>query len=63
MQIFDHDMVFEKNADFLAENCQKSQKIVIMYNIDPRFGLKSGFIRPGDPIVAVRDADHDVVTA
>jgi hypothetical protein len=27
-------LVFEKNANFLAENCQKSQKIVIL-NIDP----------------------------
>jgi hypothetical protein len=28
-------LVFEKNANFFAENCQKSQKIVI---IDPKKG-------------------------
>jgi hypothetical protein len=28
-------LVFEKNANLFAENCRKSQKIVI--NIDPRF--------------------------
>jgi hypothetical protein len=26
----DHNMVFEKNANFFAENWQKSQKIVII---------------------------------
>jgi hypothetical protein len=31
MQNFDHkNLVFEKNANFFAENCQKSQKIVII---------------------------------
>jgi hypothetical protein len=29
-------LVFEKSANFFAENCQKSQKIVII-NIDPCF--------------------------
>jgi hypothetical protein len=28
-------LVFEKNANFFAENWQKSQKIVIINNIDP----------------------------
>jgi hypothetical protein len=26
-------LVFEKNADFFAENCQKSQKIVIITSV------------------------------
>jgi hypothetical protein len=33
MQNFDHTyvtLVFDKNANFFAENCQKSQKIVII---------------------------------
>jgi hypothetical protein len=30
MQNIDHILVFEKNANFFAENCQKSQKIVII---------------------------------
>jgi hypothetical protein len=29
MKNFDHNIVFEKNANIFAENCRKSQKIVI----------------------------------
>jgi hypothetical protein len=30
MQNFDHNIFFEENANFFVENCQKSQKIVII---------------------------------
>jgi hypothetical protein len=30
MQNVDHNIGFEKNANFFVENCQKSQKIVII---------------------------------
>jgi hypothetical protein len=30
MQKFDHNIGFEKNANFFAENGQKSQKIMII---------------------------------
>jgi hypothetical protein len=30
VQNVDHNIGFEKNANFFAENCQKSQKIVII---------------------------------
>jgi hypothetical protein len=33
MQKFDHNIVFEKNANFFAENRQKSQKIVIITSV------------------------------
>jgi hypothetical protein len=48
MQNFDHNIGLEKNANFFAENCRKSQKIVIIKSTPgPRnlpkvvfFGLK-----------------------
>jgi hypothetical protein len=33
-------LVFEKNADFFAENCQKSQKIVIITSTPDKFVKK-----------------------
>jgi hypothetical protein len=33
MQEVYHDIVFERNANFFAENCQKSQKIVIITSV------------------------------
>jgi hypothetical protein len=33
MQKFDHDIGFEKNANFFGKKCQKSQKIVIITSV------------------------------
>jgi hypothetical protein len=44
MQNFDHNIGFlRKNANLFAENCQKSQKIVIITSTPDR-----AKIRPGD---------------
>jgi hypothetical protein len=42
-------LVFEKNANFFAENCQKSQKIVIItstpgHTVDGSFGGELQFV-------------------
>jgi hypothetical protein len=36
MQKVDHNIGFEKNANFYAENCRKSQKIVIITSTPSR---------------------------
>jgi hypothetical protein len=46
LAFFDHNiliitLVFEKNANFFAENCQKSQKVVIITSAPEE---QSGFI-------------------
>jgi hypothetical protein len=41
MQNFDHNIGFEKNANFFAENWQKSQKSVIVTSTPDEFVKKS----------------------
>jgi hypothetical protein len=42
-------LVFEKNAIFFAENWRKSQKIVIVHNIDTLVTLVDGLAPEDDP--------------
>jgi hypothetical protein len=42
MKKFDHNIGFEKNANFFAENRQKLQKIVLITSTPVAPGLPSG---------------------
>jgi hypothetical protein len=41
------NLVFEKNANFFAENCQKSQKIVIVTSTPDQYGQVMSEARAG----------------
>jgi hypothetical protein len=43
-------LVFEKNANFFAKNCRKSQKIVIITSTPDKFVKKSPKIHIAQPI-------------
>jgi hypothetical protein len=65
MQNFDHTLVFEKNAIFFAENCRKSQKIVIVTSTPGHTGVNESlldlFVEVVDGHVDTRDLGSEQV--
>jgi hypothetical protein len=61
MQNFDHNIGFwEKNANFFAENCQKSQKIVFITSTPDEFVKKSSNTWPNPFLVKMYVCIHNL---